>query len=492
MAFLEKTALDLLEKYNGDLSNIAVIFPNKRAGLFFKKFIQGNIEKPVWAPEFYSFEEWVCSVSDYSVIDIVRLVFKLYGIYSKSVSLYKKGFDEFYHWGKMILSDFDDIDRYLIDAGMLFRNLREMKKIEDINIGTQSSLYKKYLGFWNELEIIYNRLREELISEKTAYPGMIYRSAAENLSVLDSGRWRGFVFAGFNALTASEKKIIEGLKEISHVDIYIDMDQYFTGDESQEAGRFYRETWKNMLDGNDIKWNGTDLSGEKNITITGTSSSAGQAKLLGVLLQGHLTLVEKTAVILADESLLFPVLNSLPGEIGKINITMGYPLKNTPAYSLVNLIFDLQETMEGSGSDLILGYNETMKFLEHPYISNILDSGLFIKTVREKNLTKIPAVMLPFPEFMEDTTGKKWPEAGPFLKSLSKMLESMISLKNRESQGLEAEFLFMLYTQVERLAGLVSEYEPGLGMKPARNLLNDIISGSIIPFIGRKPWKGFR
>ena len=212
MKFLEKIADELFNRYQDDWKNYAIIFPNRRASLFFQKYLLKRVKAPLWLPSFFSFEDFAEEISGFKTAESIPLLFDLYEIYKDTAVSYKKSFEEFYSWGKMILKDFDDIDRHLVDTEKLFRHLRDLKDIEDINRDEQSKLYQKYLKFWNELELLYNKLLQKMESDKKAYSGLVFKKAALAVRDRKEMKWDRYIFAGINMLNPSEEMIVRVLK----------------------------------------------------------------------------------------------------------------------------------------------------------------------------------------------------------------------------------------------------------------------------------------
>ena len=322
--FLEKLSTHLLEKYPGKLGELCIVFPNKRAALFFKKSLAKLINKPLWAPAIYSVDEFIKIISGVEIPDNTSLLFSLYDIHKQIKGAEAGSFDDFCKWAVILINDLNEIDNYLADGEKLFSNLNNLKVVDNWSLGEEelTDFQKQYLSFWESLGVYYKQFKEKLISENTAYKGLAYRMAADAIESVDLA-WEQVVFAGFNAPSLSEEKIIKALIKKQRAEIIWDSDTYYLNNEIQEAGKFLRKHIKDI-----VFAPGTDHSRSffikeellnndaKNITVIGASGRILEAKIAGDIINDLVkekkTDINTIAVVLPDENLLFPVLNSLP------------------------------------------------------------------------------------------------------------------------------------------------------------------------------------
>ncbi len=393
--FLGEVAEKLYTRYGNEISTLTLVFPSRRARLFFSDSLSKIIDRPIWQPHYISMDDIMCEASSFTTGDKLRLITELYKIYVEYHP--SESFDKFYFWGEMLLSDFDLIDKYLIDADMLFRNLCDLKELEaDLSYLTPemrlviSSFWshfaaeeslseekQKFLSIWLSLAPIYHRFQERLRNLGLAYTGMIYRSAINNIESgygqVDTSK--RYIFIGFNALSESEKRMIKFLSTNSNCEFFWDYDSYYTSHPEQEAGRFLRE--------NITKYKATDdvthdnfLNINKKTSSISCVSNVIQCKYVNSLLREispELKFDKQTAIVLTDESLLMPLLHSLPAEISKdVNITMGYPLRQTTAYSFLERLIELQKNTRHSDDKTTFYHADVTGILLHPYITEIL------------------------------------------------------------------------------------------------------------------------
>ncbi|NTW34014.1 MAG: hypothetical protein HGB12_15590, partial [Bacteroidetes bacterium] len=385
MTFLKKVTEHICNKYSEDLANICIVLPNRRAGLYIKKYISQKMQKVIWAPSVFSVEDFACHITGIKVADPVNLIFDFYSIYKNKEGEKAQPFNEFINWASVLLNDYNDADLNLADTEGLFKYLNETKAMSLWNLeGEPLTDHEKfYLKFYNSLSNYYKDFVELLLKKNTAYPGLINKKAAGNIDeYANTTNYKCVIFAGFNALTASEEKIIKSLLKAGKAEIFWDAEKYYVDNEIQEAGLFirkYRKEW----DLKEFNWLEDNLGkGEKNITITGVPLKIGQTELAGQILSEideKIANSENTALVLADENLLIPMLYAIPENIKHINITMGYPLTNSSVYNLFTNLFLLHENSLKYSSNIVV------KFYFKDIINLLNSSILRMFEINDKN-----------------------------------------------------------------------------------------------------------
>jgi hypothetical protein len=379
---------DIASKVYGShpkLDEVTLIFPNRRAILFFRKHLSSLLTKPAFAPRLLTIEEFIAGFSSSNVPDKLELVHRLYLAYSQTVGT-QESFDKFYFWGEMLLRDFDEIDKYLVNAEMLFKDLSHQKELDASfdyldeeqkkflldfwgHFDERTSEHKqKFLEVWQHLGSVYTDFGEQLQSAGLAYEGMLYREVAGNLGASTGRESEGMKmkFVGFNALTKAEEIIISHFVE-QGAQIYWDLDEYYVNNKDQEAGDFFREyqehaTLRTTFDGN-IPAN---FRSQKAVQVYGAAQPVGQAKLMAQVLAEQLAsgaVPEDTLIVLPDEKLMLPVLHGVSDKAGKLNITMGFPLSSTPLFNLVESLVELQITRKQD----YFNHRPVLALLNHPY-----------------------------------------------------------------------------------------------------------------------------
>jgi len=346
-AFLEYLAEEIRSQAGEDPGKICVVLPNRRAGLFLKKYLAGKYKKTIWAPEIYSIEDFFVKISGYQLIDQVSLLFELYRVHLDLNPTNPQDFEAFSPWGQVLLNDFNELDLYLADPQKIFNDISEARALTVWNLGEKplTPFEENYINFYRSLLGYYKGLEGKLLSAGYIYKGLAHRIVADTIHEKASAfTWEKVFFAGLNALSKSEEMVIRYLYEMGIAQIFWDADHYYLDDSLQEAGDFIRNYLK-VFPQEKTKWISEHFKDQKEILVTGIPGNTGQSNFAGHLLRKTLGAdkgdLHRTAIVLADEKLLLPVLNALPQEASTFNITMGYALRLTPVYHFFHLLFRL-------------------------------------------------------------------------------------------------------------------------------------------------------
>ena len=512
-SFLKLVAADLYKHTEGNLAHTAVVFPNKRAGLFFNEYLAQESESPIWSPAYVSISELFRSLSPWEVGDPVKLVCELYKIFRRETQS-TETLDDFYFWGEMLISDFDDADKNKVDTDKLFSNLQDLRNIMDdytfiddeqeeairqffqnFSIERRTALKERFISLWNVLGNIYKGFRESLASQNIAYEGMMYRHVIEHLDV-DKLPYEKYVFVGFNVLNKVEHTLFTQLKDAGKAVFYWDYDEFYMKENRQavthEAGEFIRRNLRDFpspLSGELFK----NLSKPKEVHYIASSTENAQARYLPQWIRNNLTTPEKeTAVVLCNEALLQPVLHSLPAEVKHVNITMGFPLSQTPVYSFLIALLELHT----HGFNFKSGrytFQSVVTLLKHPYTRQLTGQAELL----EKELTRNNR-FYPLPGELgkdEFLTQLFTPLSGNLnlCIRLSETLQQVASIYQANTSGTEdtdafnqlyRESLFKAYTTINRFRTLIEEDELTVQSETFRRLLVKILSTTNIPFHG--------
>lgn len=512
-SFLKLVAADLYKHTEGNLAHTAVVFPNKRAGLFFNEYLAQESDSPIWSPAYVSISELFRSLSPWEVGDPVKLVCELYKIFRRETQS-TETLDDFYFWGEMLISDFDDADKNRVDTDKLFYNLQDLRNIMDdytfiddeqeeairqffqnFSIERRTALKERFISLWNVLGNIYKGFRESLASQNIAYEGMMYRHVIEHLDV-DKLPYEKYVFVGFNVLNKVEHTLFTQLKDAGKAVFYWDYDEFYMKENRQavthEAGEFIRRNLRDFpspLSGELFK----NLSKPKEVHYIASSTENAQARYLPQWIRNNLTTPEKeTAVVLCNEALLQPVLHSLPAEVKHVNITMGFPLSQTPVYSFLIALLELHT----HGFNFKSGrytFQSVVTLLKHPYTRQLTGQAELL----EKELTRNNR-FYPLPGELgkdEFLTRLFTPLSGNLnlCIRLSETLQQVASIYQANTSGTEdtdafnqlyRESLFKAYTTINRFRTLIEEDELTVQSETFRRLLVKVLSATNIPFHG--------
>lgn len=376
MKFFDKVANYILEEQI-ELQHLTIVLPSERAKKYLTSALFKVYGKPIIAPEIVTMDRWVKSYSNETVIDKTRALLRLFEIQLKDAkSIEDHSFDEFLTWGNILLADYNEIDRYLLDADQVFRNLADIKEIESWSFGdvelTESQ--KRFMEFWDRLPGYYKALNEKLSKEHVCYAGKSFKYLTNNIDLLfKADKKREFLFAGFNALSKAEISLLKQLDQMGRAHILINADDFYLNNKSHEAGSFLREL-SNSLDGKKLNFIEDCLANkEMNVQMIECAQNTGQVKVASTILE-KLTKeeVDETLLLLADETLIGSILKNLPRNIGKANITLGLPVRNTAVRTWVDLIFSIQENQARFKTKSIY-FNDLQNFWNHPFLLAIID-----------------------------------------------------------------------------------------------------------------------
>ncbi len=496
-SFLAATLRDLL-KENPDLSDFTFILPSKRAGSFLRKEISLLVDKPVFSPAILSIEEFSEDISGLSTIDSTTSIFEFYTAYKEITPAEKlENFDTFSNWAQTLIHDFNEIDRYLIPPDGVFDYLSEIQDLTHWSLTAEKTdLVQNYLDFWKNLPHYYHKLKDSLLLKEVGYQGLVYRQAAEKIEDFAATDAPDYIFVGFNALNKAEQRIIQKMLHYGS-QIYWDIDEVHFKDENHDASLFIRDYVQNWpyYKNNDFKTVSNTFNSSKNINICGAPKNIGQAKYVGEILSS-LTTEElgKTALILGDESLLLPILNSLPNNIPSFNITMGFPLQYSSFSSLFEKIFEITKAEETK-----FYYKDIISILGNPVIHKVTQntSDQVISAIKEKNLLYMNNGQISgmFGKEHQTLIALLFPKNISKPKIVLEQLQELISeikihLATGE-QGLQLEFLFHYHRVIEQLLDLVTNYPHLTSLSSLHHFYKELSSLQSLDFQG-KPFQGLQ
>ena len=522
--FLKSVAEDIYRRFGGKLDSVAVVFPNKRAGLFFNEYLlecSGNT--PIWSPRYMTISELFQQNSELVVGDSILLVSKLYKEYirpkraDESQEEYEKSIediDSFYYWGEMMIRDFDDIDKNLADAGRLFANIKDLKEMgtgkdtltdeqkesierffKNFNPDAGSDVKSSFQNLWERMYTIYSNFKESLRKINVAYEGMLYRDVIERDEELLL-KHEKYVFVGFNALNGAETALFRRIKESGKALFYWDYDKHYTEPAGHEAGHFMRKNLKlfpNALHNEDFNY----LSqSKKNITVVSAGTDSIGARYVSSWLDSNLTANNvETAIVLCDETLLDPVLHTIPGEanghtLNSMNVTMGYPIQNTPIFSLVKQLVELQ-TRGWSEKHSAFNLNHVCKLLKHPYVIQGSDAARELYTYLVKNNVFYPtAEQLCKDSFLEmlfthSAENSQWIERiSGIIYTVAENRSKVAEEKDEIYDKLFSEAIMKVHSQAQRLNALHSAGELNMKLPTLGRLFMRMLSSLSVPFHG--------
>lgn len=521
--FLKIVADDIYERFDGKLEDIAIVFPNKRASLFFSEYLlEKSCGKPMWSPRYMTIGELFQQNSRLAVCDPVLLVSKLYKRYirarkaDESPESYEKSvesLDEFYYWGEILLKDFDDIDKHLVNAQELFANIKDLRELgtgkgaltaeqaksieqffKNFKIEENSEIKQNFMDIWSRLYSIYCGFKEDLRNSNLAYEGMLYRDVVENGDKI-SLELDKYAFVGFNALNDVERRLFDIVNKRGKGIFYWDYDIHYTANGRHEAGHFMRqnlERFPNAIKGNAVNL----LSGKKNVTVVESGNDSIETRYLSTWLNDNLTENEiETAIVLCDETMLESVIHTLPSacnghKLEHLNVTMGFPVSHTPIYTFIKQLVEL-DTRGWSEKHSRYTLSFVSDILNHPYTIRCSENAVELREglLREKRF---------FPDFdtlskddflsrifQRHTDNKEWLDS--MLLAIRSIADTYSGEEAQEPtlyDKIFSEAIHKAYTQVQRFRNLVDSGELILKRHTLARLLTRVLSSLSMPFHG--------
>ncbi|WP_339917862.1 PD-(D/E)XK nuclease family protein [Yeosuana marina] len=497
-----------LQNKPANLSSITFILPSKRAGVFLKNQLSQIVKETIFSPNILSIEEFVEEISKLKTITNTDLLFEFYNSY---IHLTKKedieSFDVFSKWAQILLQDFNEIDRYLIPQKNIFEYLSDIQDLKHWSLEpNKTEFVKNYLSFWKKLFDYYNHFTEQLLSKKLGYQGLIYREAVKNIrDYIQHNKSKQHIFLGFNALNTCEETIIQELLESGLADIYWDIDNTFINNPVHDAGLFTRLHKKNWpyFKTNPFNWVTENYTKHKSISVYGIPKNVGQAKYIGVLLNQLKTKqnsLSNTAVVLGDENLLIPILNSLPSNIEALNITMGFPLKSIPLASLFEHLFHIHKTSNQS-----FYYKDVINLISHQFVRPLFYkdgndyASTIIETINDNNLIYITigqlrAITDSAKNNLIDILFNHWDTS--IDNALNNCSQLILNIKshldeNKSSNLLSLEYLFRFNELFNELSRLNSTYNHIKDVSTLHSIYKELLSSETLDFQG-EPLQGLQ
>lgn len=517
--FLKELAETIAGTY-GRADELTIVFPNRRASLFFQKYYAESITSPSWSPSLLSIEEFFSRLSDLKEPDKLSLIFTLYEVYNKVMKV-DEPFDRFYFWGEMLLRDFDEVDKYLVNASQLFRDLSKLKELDetfDYLTEEQKEFLRsfwisfeekpvgskeEFLRVWRKLTDVYAVFVKTLKKEGNGYEGLLHREVLAKLQAtsLTTLPWNDYpfdklIFAGFNALTKAEEGVLAYFVARG-ANVFWDCDAYYLNNRNQEAGQFMREYRNHTILGRTFpKEVPSNITQPKNIKLTGVAQRIGQAKHVGQVVGDWLKNsgpvdLEKTVIVLPDEGMLLPMMNSLPDEATKVNVTMGYPLRLTPLFNLLDLVIEMQIYQKENR----FSHRQVTTLLDHPYLISLTEkkSQEWRREIISGNKVYVAAKEFGSnPVFDKVFKVISASDASGYLLELVEMMGSHFA----QQQGLDREYAFHFHRHLSRLHEILTRTQrtiedQSVAWRGFQKLFRQVIQSQRIPFTG-EPLKGLQ
>ena len=504
--FLEYVAEDIIGKYGTDLSRIAVVFPNKRAALFLNEHLARIAGQPVWSPAYITISDLFRQHTDLKPADPIKLICDIHKSFTKCTGI-DETLDHFYGWGQLLLADFDDIDKNMADADSIFCNLKDIHELDDISYlddeqkemlkrffanfsdDIESELKKRFLSLWSHFGDIYHDYNRRLTEQGIGYEGAIYRKVAseETLHL----KYDKYLFVGFNLIQKVERVLFSRLMKEGKAKFYWDFDEYYmpTARAQQSASvpnntasfAAYLTDFPSELDNTDRDIY-ANMRRPKRIRFISSPTENAQARFASnwLLENERYKAGRKTAVVMCDESILLPIMHSLPPEADKVNITSGFPLAMTPVASLVMLLFDLY-TLGLRKKGTAFNPHYLKKLMAHPYARHLQEVHL-----KEMNDVHLKGVHLKGVHLSQVHQEKEMHQEGiaALLHHIATLVKQVGIATQQEGDALTQESVFRMFTILNRLAALADSGDLIVDNTTLRRLVSQLVGAASIPFHG--------
>ncbi|WP_139957363.1 PD-(D/E)XK nuclease family protein [Flavicella sediminum] len=499
--FISEVVSAVLESKNPLMDTLCVI-PSERAAVFLKEELKEQIDGLSFLPEILSIENFIEKVSELTKIDTITLLFDFYLVYQENNPNNKIDFDSFSQWGAIALQDFNEVDRHLVNAEKLFDYLKDIKRIEKWSLNSEdvnSEIMNNHLSFMEVLGDNYVWFYEYLLKNKKGYQGLLYREASKNIGkFIEENATKNIVLIGFNALNKAEEYIFQELLKSGNTTIYWDADEYYLNT-NKSAGLFmrkYKQNWT-YFEKNQFNYIGRHLKTKKNIHEIAASKNVAQIKAVGELLSKQNNL-QNTALVLADESLLSLTLNSLPKNVDKLNITMGYLLKDMPMSGLFQVMFDLYLTQEKlkKVENNEFYYKDIERLLQNPFFYRLFGKTKEFDALRNA-VVKNNQVFVSY-EFIKQILSNQNAELllkvfgiGQDVALFINTCVSLIEANKDNFEGFEKECLYRFYNLFLQLQNLNGAYEHIRTIKTLHGIYKQLIGLEKLSFQG-EPLSGLQ
>lgn len=490
--FLKEKIIHIFDQNPDDFSDISIIIPNKRAAVYIHKHLSEHLNKTIFSPKIQTISEWIDEHTGAYILSQTELLYILFDIH-QHISEEAEDFESFSQLGKMMLSDFDEIDRYLLDPTEVYRNLKSIKEIENWSFDREelSKHQEAFQNVWDQLPIYYTELNERLDQMNATYQGQAYRQFYLNLDKFDFKR---HYFLGFNALSKSEREIFNWFRKQQLGAVYFDMDAFYFENKEHEARHFYDQICNEWHIQAELYHHFNTTT--KNIEVIETSQQIAQVKIAAQKIAEWKSAgiaLSETAIVLADESLLIPLLESLPMEIEQANITMGYPLKFSHLNTLIELIFEIQFNYGKYKTDKI-HYSVVLELLEHPYIKVIAKNTAEVKAIKEaiiqRNMIFISIKELEGEiEGLQDLTGliARWKEKNylKVLNSFSFFAKHLSEQFNElKESAIDLEIIYQFNEAILRFTKIYEAYSTQFKLSTFKQQLYQFWQSEELSFLG--------
>jgi ATP-dependent helicase/nuclease subunit B len=499
--FLEQIAAHLLKVCGDNTLNTVIVLPSQRAAVYLRKYLSAQTTTVRFAPDMLTLDQFITRFSPLKPADRIDLLFQFYESYRSVWQEQAEPFDRFLKWAPMALKDFNDIDAYLLNSQQLFRDLTNLKELDEWSLNEENLTenQQQYAWFWKKLGALYFHFTDSLKAKGEAYQGLIFRAAAEEAEkVFEKMPYQQIFFCGFNALSNSEAHIIDFLKKNRGAEVIWDADRFYLDYPGHEAGYFLRKNLGRENSGSEQFISNHLINSAKNISIYAAPNEVAQCDLMAEILNKN-PLPTDTAVVLANENLLPAVLNALPDSLQSINLTMGFKVRSSPLHSLFDLLFKLQSARNRKGD---FHHQYLTRLFNHPYLNfnfeiasanqallqKIIHNNLIYINIQTLSTLNDNVLLQPLFKAI-DLSGT---ETSALLQMQQGVLQFVInSLQQRNDLSLEKEYLFHYLKVLRRIEQLVKTHTEHFTTSAYPRIFSALSMAENLSFVG-EPLEGLQ
>ena len=494
-----KQLVETVKAEHQNIGKVTIIVPTQRSGVYIKKYLSELATETTWLPSIFTIDDFIKKNCKLKAIDSVELLFLFYELYLEIEGENADTFLHFSKWAPTLLADFNEMDHYMVDAKIIFNDLKNIKEIDNWSFNEEelTNIQSNFSDFWKKLPDFYNKLNDRLTELEKGYSGKLYKWVATSIyEILDDYEPNSVYFAGFNALSTSEEQIIETFVNSKKGQLIIDADTFYVDNVEHEAGYFIRkQIAKNGK--NSIKWIESNLlNSAKKIELISAQSDVMMAKSVGEIIQNlSEEEIKKTAIVLADENLLLPVLNSIPNKIDTYNISLGYSLYNSPIYSLLNSVFTVQESYIKFNKGSI-HYRGFLSIVEHYLMKNILNSYSVKQKIVKQNITFVSNKFIQTHDELSPVffLFEKWDEKNLLSQAfdrLKRLIDLIVLAISFQGNAMELEYLFSAKKLIQKVENKLTKTDYIQDIKTLKFLFFQLFKAESVAFIG-EPLSGLQ
>ena len=505
--FLDDVVKFILSNHSADLKDSCIVFPNRRSAIYFFESVKKINTKVIWLPKHFTIDDFIHSIVNQRIAMPITQLSLLYRVYQKLTKT-NETFDRFFQWAQVILSDFEDIDKYLVDAHSILLNIQDIKELDDsidyltdeqrsvvkkffhIALDDKSKLREKFLNIWHVLLPMYELFNQELANQQLTYNGAVYRKAAQRVEAAECDLpYSKIFFVGFNAITNAERHIFRSLKQQDKAVFFWDYDVSYINNPLHEAGRFLRDYVKEFPEPENFQTQHNFDFKSKNINIIASPTISGQFNVVAKkLTEIPADEISSTALVLSDETQLTSVLEHVSPYLSDLNVTMGYKIRNSIAGQWIEQLLQLQANVREHQGEKKFYYKNVLGVLQHPFFMAVSED---FATDLSAQIKKDAIFQLPITFFDENDFAKlvfqiidNQKQFTEYLLEVLKTLSRWFTTVEGDAWLIQQELVYRLTLQIQQFSSELAIENLQMEMPTYYQLLRNYLNSAKVPFEG--------